>query len=265
MLVYRHVIRVTGSNVSGWIEFNVQCMIHETSDEYTLNTWNINNVGVVTAISNWYSWRFIVLQGLNCMVCLTLHQALTLACLFLTIIVAYLICGVTKRMSNRRGQETNTTRRKVLISTHFSRKSPSMLESQCIDEFKPIHESYMDDTIAMSLRFKLALKVTEHRSTREGRASDGLCCFDENNLQPTKCLVPSWRRNLFQTIFSIRWLSYTSNGILCRSITFGRDNKNFTVVACLWRDNCGFVAEWRRTFSSSCSILSWCFVDSGYC
>ena len=49
-----------------------------------------------------------------------------------------------------------------------------MLESQCIDEFKPIHESYMDDTIAMSLRFKLALKVTEHRSTREGRASDGV-------------------------------------------------------------------------------------------
>lgn len=92
MLVYRHVMRVTGSNVSGWIEFNVQCMIHETSDEYTLNTWNINNVGVVTAISNWYSWRFIVLQGLNCMVCLSLHQALTLACLFLTIIVAYLIC-----------------------------------------------------------------------------------------------------------------------------------------------------------------------------
>ena len=94
MLVYRHVMRVTGSNVSGWIEFNVQCMIHETSDEYTLNTWNINNVGVVTAISNWYSWRFIVLQGLNCMVCLSLHQTLTLACLFLTIIVACLICCV---------------------------------------------------------------------------------------------------------------------------------------------------------------------------
>ena len=45
-------MRVTGSNVSGWIEFNVQCMIHETSDECTLNTWNIYNVGVVTAISN---------------------------------------------------------------------------------------------------------------------------------------------------------------------------------------------------------------------